>query len=73
MRKGVPSRKKRPAPQKEELWISPDFNLKGPDGNRAWDSKNIDAETGAKFLGLGDVALGRTPRRRQRKPDGGAK
>ncbi len=42
-----------------DLWINPRLNMKGPDGNRAWDSRgNIDSTSGARFLELADVALG---------------
>lgn len=43
----------------KDLWISPRMNLKGPDGNRAWDtSGNITPTSGSRFLELADVALG---------------
>lgn len=42
-----------------DLWISPRINLKGPDGNRAWDKAgNITPTSGSRFLELADVALG---------------
>lgn len=43
----------------KDLWINPRSNLKGPDGNRAWDSKgNITPSSGTRFLELADIALG---------------
>jgi hypothetical protein len=43
----------------KDLWVSPRMNLKGPDGNRAWDNLgNITPTSGARFLELADVALG---------------
>lgn len=43
----------------KDLWINPRSNLKGPDGNRAWDTKgNITPSSGTRFLELADIALG---------------
>jgi hypothetical protein len=43
----------------KDLWVSPRMNLKGPDGNRAWDKAgNITPTSGTRFLELADVALG---------------
>jgi len=43
----------------KDLWVNPRSNLRGPDGDRAWDNKgNINAATGARFLELADIALG---------------
>lgn len=43
----------------KDLWVNPRLNLKGPEGNRAWDnSGNISPNGGARFLELGDIALG---------------
>lgn len=43
----------------KDLWINPRSNLKGPDGNRAWDNKgNIAPGSGSRFLELADIALG---------------
>lgn len=43
----------------KDLWISPRTNLRGPDGNRAWDNQgNISPNSGARFLELADIALG---------------
>ena len=42
-----------------DLWVNPRSNIRGPDGNRAWDmSGNITPNNGARFLELADVALG---------------
>jgi len=53
----------------EEMWINPDSNLRGPDGNRAWQSTgNIAPASGAKFLELADIALGiKKPAHRARR------
>src|SRR5947207_11804704 len=41
------------------MWINPRSNLRGPDGNRAWDNQgNIGPDSGARFLELADIALG---------------
>lgn len=43
----------------DELWINPRSNIRGPDGNRAWDDVgNITPASGARFLELADIALG---------------
>lgn len=57
------ARNKRPALRKsdiaKDLWINPRSNLRGPDGNRAWDNQgNISPGSGARFLELADIALG---------------
>lgn len=43
----------------KDLWINPKSNIKGPDGNRAWDNNgNITPSSGSRFLELADIALG---------------
>lgn len=43
----------------KDLWINPRSNLRGPDGDRAWDNQgNISSHSGARFLELVDTALG---------------
>lgn len=43
----------------KDLWINPRRNMRGTDGNRAWDNQgNISSSTGARFLELADIALG---------------
>lgn len=43
----------------KDLWINPRSNIRGPDGNRAWEnSENISPSSGARFLELADIALG---------------
>jgi hypothetical protein len=43
----------------KDLWINPRSNLRGPDGDRAWDNQgNISPQGGARFLELEDIALG---------------
>ena len=45
--------------QIRDLWINPRRNMRGIDGNRAWDTQgNISSSTGARFLELADIALG---------------
>ena len=42
-----------------DLWVNPRSNIRGPDGNRAWDTGgNISPNNGARFLELADIALG---------------
>lgn len=43
----------------KDLWINPRSNIKGPNGNRAWDYRgNITPSSGTRFLELADIALG---------------
>lgn len=43
----------------EDLWINPRSNIRGPEGDRAWEnSGNISPSSGARFLELADIALG---------------
>ena len=53
----------------KDLWVSPRFNLKGKDGNRAWDrAGNLTADSGARFMELADIALGLKRAERPKKP-----
>jgi hypothetical protein len=58
----------------KELWVNPRTNLRGPDGNRAWDSQgNISPSSGSRFLELADIALGiRKPTPAKKKKAAGA-
>jgi hypothetical protein len=53
----------------KDLWINPRSNLRGPDGNRAWDNTgNIAPSSGSRFLELADIALGlKRPELKKRK------
>jgi len=43
----------------DDLWVNPRSNIRGPVGNRAWDTGgNISPNSGARFLELADIALG---------------
>lgn len=43
----------------KDLWINPRSNLRGPDGDRAWQNEgNISPSTGSRLLELADMALG---------------
>jgi hypothetical protein len=62
----VPSKKKignRPktakieAPNAHDLWIAPKSNLKGDNGDRAWNERGA-TPTGSRLLELADIALG---------------
>lgn len=52
-----------------DLWVNPRSNLRGPDGNRAWDNQgNISPDSGSRFLELADIALGlKKPSARKKK------
>ncbi|HKE30979.1 MAG TPA: hypothetical protein VKD65_04580 [Candidatus Angelobacter sp.] len=48
-----------PTDLSKQMWINPHSNLKGPEGDRAWNNQgNISPGSGARFLELADVALG---------------
>jgi hypothetical protein len=74
----MPRRKKttKPAPQEDlskDLWISPRFSLKGQNGDRAWDHRQIGNPGSARFLELADIALGiRKPEPRKKTQPGAA-
>ena len=43
----------------KDLWVNPRFNMRGPDGNRGWETgRNIPQSSGSRFLELADIALG---------------
>jgi len=41
----------------EDLWIAPRSNLKGENGDRAWNDRSV-TPTGSRLLELADIALG---------------
>ena len=41
----------------DDLWIAPKSNLKGENGDRAWDDRSA-TPTGSRLLELADIALG---------------
>ena len=41
----------------EDLWIAPKSNLKGENGDRAWNDRSA-TPTGSRLLELADIALG---------------
>lgn len=41
----------------EDLWIAPKSNLKGENGDRAWNDRSV-MPTGSRLLELADIALG---------------
>jgi len=53
----------------KDLWINPRSNLRGPNGNRAWEyGGNIPPGGGNRFLELADIALGlKSPETKKRK------
>ena len=58
----------------KDLWINPRSNLRGPEGNRAWDNQgNISPSSGSRFLELADIALGiKKPLPRKKKANAAA-
>ncbi|HEY6249959.1 MAG TPA: hypothetical protein VI685_08355 [Candidatus Angelobacter sp.] len=59
----------------EDLWIAPKSNLKGENGDRAWNDRN-GAPTGSRLLELADIALGlkkpEPPKKRRAASAGGS-
>ena len=41
----------------DDLWVAPKSNLKGDNGDRAWNDR-MGAPTGSRLLELADIALG---------------
>ena len=41
----------------DDLWIAPKSNLKGENGDRAWNDRSV-TPTGSRLLELADIALG---------------
>lgn len=41
----------------QDLWIAPKSNLKGDNGDRAWNDRGV-TPTGSRLLELADIALG---------------
>ena len=58
----------------KDLWINARSNLRGPEGNRAWDNRgNISPSSGSRFLELADIALGtKKPLPRKKKANAAA-
>lgn len=44
--------------ERDELWLAPKYNLKGPMGDRAWDDRTGGAPSHSRYLELADIALG---------------
>ena len=43
--------------ESQDLWIAPKSNLKGDNGDRAWNDRGA-TPTGSRLLELADIALG---------------
>jgi hypothetical protein len=53
----------------KEMWINPQFSMRGPDGDRGWTPQgNISPGSGARFLELADTALGITNSTKKKLP-----
>jgi len=58
-----------PKKDKSELWIAPQYSLKGPNGERAWENRCGGAPSNNRYLELADIALGlKKPDLKKRKP-----
>jgi len=73
----LPSKKKndnQPVVGPHDLWIAPKSNLKGDNGDRAWNDRGT-TPTGSRLLELADIALGlkkpEPPKKRRSAAAGG--
>ena len=74
------SSKKRPSKnassRPEDLWVASKSNLKGDNGDRAWNDR-MSTPTGSRLLELADIALGlkkpEPPKKRRSAAAGGEK
>jgi len=41
-----------------DLWVAQKFSLKGPAGERAWDTRTGGPPSNSRYLELADIALG---------------
>jgi hypothetical protein len=54
---------------KSDLWIAPQYSLKGPNGERAWENRPGGAPSNNRYLELADIALGlKKPDLKKRRP-----
>ena len=51
-------KKKSPKNEDDGLWVAARYSLKGPAGDRAWDSRPGGPPQMSRFLELADIALG---------------
>jgi hypothetical protein len=51
-------RNRKKADTEDGLWVAPRYSLKGPAGERAWDSRPGGAPSASRFLELADIAMG---------------
>ena len=42
----------------DELWVAPNYSLKGPAGERAWENRRGGIPSNSRYLELADIALG---------------
>jgi hypothetical protein len=56
-KKSVP-KKKSAKNEDDGLWVAARYSLKGPAGDRAWDSRRGGPPQMSRFLELADIALG---------------
>ncbi|HET9365400.1 MAG TPA: hypothetical protein VFP71_10380 [Candidatus Angelobacter sp.] len=54
---------------KSDLWVAPQYSLKGPNGERAWENRRDGAPSNNRYLELADIALGlKKPELKKRRP-----
>jgi hypothetical protein len=51
-------RKRKNGDSSDEMWINPNFNLKGARGDRAWENRIGGPPSSSRFLEFADIALG---------------
>ena len=61
--------KKRKETEKSDLWIAPQYSLKGPRGDRTWENRRGGIPSNSRYLELADIALGlKKPELKKHKP-----
>ncbi|MGE5322505.1 MAG: hypothetical protein ACM3SW_06565 [Actinomycetota bacterium] len=44
--------------EQPDLWVAPQYSLKGPRGERAWENRSGGPPSNSRYLELADIALG---------------
>jgi hypothetical protein len=57
-------------PVEDELWIAPQYSLKGANGDRAWENRPGGPPNGQRMLELADIALGLKKPEPKKRPQG---
>lgn len=54
----MPKKGRGPKEEPPELWVAPQYSLKGPRGERAWENRSGGPPSNSRYLELADIALG---------------